>query len=437
MTSLHPRDDETLPVAVVGCDFRTASSRWRSRLVMSGEERARLFADLRAGGAVDGFFALETCLRVEWVVSGPSPAWAAELLRAEMLRRLGVERDAHIEPYVHVGEACADHVLGVVLGRESLVQGERQVARQLFLALERARREQTSSRIINGLGTIAGRIAARAGHAGCLADASFGVHSLALCELGRHLPRGGEVVLVGLGAIGRKVQAALSLERRFRVTLCNRTVAPNEQGVVQPLSALPALLAKADAAVVCTGAAMPTLDRAALCARASDRPIVLFDLGIPEQVSRDLPDCAIRLGLDDLTAQARAMLKPEQLRALERHNRLGVNRFKRLCAEPEIAPVLDALRRLNQRLVYEELPAAIDAELGHLDGHDRDKVTRTVRRMLLAYSHDVFAAFRDGTTAPATSDERAFAPCRCAAADADDDQADVTSEAALRGEILV
>ena len=62
------------PLAVVGCDFRVASSQWRSRLVLD-ESEARSIADkLKNNQAADGFVDLNTCNRNEWIVSSPIDA---------------------------------------------------------------------------------------------------------------------------------------------------------------------------------------------------------------------------------------------------------------------------------------------------------------------------------------------------------------------------
>ena len=75
----------TIPLTVVGCDFRRASSRWRSRLVLDREELRGFHRELRSAGGVggadgvDGLLALQTCNRNEWVAAGSDPRWAAGL----------------------------------------------------------------------------------------------------------------------------------------------------------------------------------------------------------------------------------------------------------------------------------------------------------------------------------------------------------------------
>ena len=188
----HARSDvpAVLPLAVVGCDFRVASSAWRSRLILGDEEAETLAGALRLNGAADGFVDLNTCNRTEWIVSGRDPQWAASLLRSQMIQRAGPGSQGWFSPYVHTGEDAAAHLFKVALGQESLVVGERQIAGQLNDALELARARGSSSRILNGLGAAAGRLVQMAFKQGCMAGASVGVHSLAVSWLAGRLEPG-------------------------------------------------------------------------------------------------------------------------------------------------------------------------------------------------------------------------------------------------------
>ena len=133
-----------IPLAVVGCDFRVASSAWRSRLVLADEEAAEIAQGLARNQAADGFLDLNTCNRNEWVVSTLDAKWAVSLLKSHMVQKLGPEAAAWFNPYVYTGDDAARHVLRVAIGQESLVVGERQIAGQLHDALELARTRNTS-----------------------------------------------------------------------------------------------------------------------------------------------------------------------------------------------------------------------------------------------------------------------------------------------------
>ena len=384
-----------IPLAVVGCDFRTASSRWRSRLVLAPEEATELAHSLRRNEAGDGFADLNTCNRTEWIVSTEQPAWVAELLRAQMKQRAGLDEAPWFEPYIHTGEQAAEHILRVAIGLESLVVGERQIAGQLYRALERAREQGTSSRTLNGLGVVSGRLVRAALKRGCLSGAGVGVHGLSLRYLRHRFP--GEarlrVLVVGLGSIGRQVSSLLEGQPGIEPVLCNRTVPPERHARVHPLSALPALLDEVDAAIICSGAPEPILAAAELPARSSERPLVVVDIGIPHQVTREgIPAGVTLAGLDELTEfhqESRAVdrLSDEDC---EREVAYSLSEFRAVCAEPVYAEILDTVHRQHGHLVKEDLPAAV----ADLPDELRARVIEELRSGIRGYTTEVLKAIR-------------------------------------------
>lgn len=385
---------QRLPLALVGCDFRVASSRFRSRLVLPSEEADRMAAALRRNGWAEGLLVLETCNRNEWVVSGAGPEWAVQLLAARMQERLGTEARGVIHPYVLVGEAAARHLLRVAVGQESLVQGERQVATQLQRALDAARRAGRSCRVLNGLGSIAGRLVAIAERRGCIRDATAGVHWLAVRRvLAEKATRGGEprrwrVAVVGLGEIGRKTAGLVAREPDLVPVLVNRT-APEG---VHPLADLPAVLAEVDAAITCTAAPAPVVTAAQLPPRSPDRPLLLVDVGIPEQVARGVAGPGVTVaGLDDLVALAprEPGTNPAEAQALvERATR----EFQRFCAEPEFAGLLEEVRGRHRRLARETLPRLLRQAEG-----DPERLEAELKAVLGRYTNDILRAVREAS----------------------------------------
>ena len=84
---MNDKNRADLSLADVSVDFRIANSAYRGDLVTSDEEKSELFASLRSIDSEAGFMCLETCNRVEWIVSGTDPAWLAELLSAKLISR--------------------------------------------------------------------------------------------------------------------------------------------------------------------------------------------------------------------------------------------------------------------------------------------------------------------------------------------------------------
>ena len=292
-----------------------------------------------------------------------------------------------MEPYVFLGDAAADHIFSVVMGRQSLVVGERQVAGQFFASLEQARDRGGSTRLLNGIGAVAGRLLRNADRAGLLGSHSRGVHVEAIDVLRRRFacrerPR---VAVVGLGAIGRRVRGLAEAETGWCVVPCNRTAPPG--GDVRPLDDLADVLADVDAAVVCTGAPEPTVRATHVAGRSPDRPLLLIDLGIPEQVASDLAQPAERHGLDELGAN-RPEPAPEAADVAGLIGR-AVAELRQYSREPEVRGALADVRRRHRRLVGEELPRLVDERCSDLPEEARGRLVHDLNAALGSFTHDL------------------------------------------------
>jgi len=388
--------DAGCPLAVVGCDFRVAPSRARSQLVLEEHEALHLADELERGGWAEGLVVLDTCNRNEWVVASTQPAWAAQLLVSRMRQRLEPALRERIQPYTYVGDEAARHLFRVAIGQESLVMGERQISGQLFEALHRARLRGTSHRVLNGLGSITGRLVRLAMRRGCLEGSAVGVHSLAVGWLREQLPKGrARVAVIGLGSIGRRLAGILDDDPQFRLVRCNRTV---ESGSgVRPITDLPAVLAEVDAAVFCTAATQALVDPSTL---HSSKALSLVDIGIPEQVAdRDGSRWVRRVGLDQLVEWHQARGCEGSSEACISAGALveqAVGELRRFCHDPVFAPVLERVRARSKGLLSDELPAVLDAQLPALDTVTRNRLEGELKSMIASYTHEVLQAIRDG-----------------------------------------
>jgi glutamyl-tRNA reductase len=384
-----------IPLAVVGCDFRVAPSRARSQLVLEEREALKLADDLERGGWAEGLVVLDTCNRNEWIVASHQPAWAAQLLHSRMRQRLEPELREHIDPVVWVGDEAARHLFRVAIGRESLVVGERQISGQLFDALHRARTRGTSSRILNGLGSIAGRLVRIAMRRGELEASAVGVHSLAIAWLREQLPPGrARVAVVGLGSIGRRVAGILEEDPRFELHRCNRTVEPGSG--VRPITELRDLLSEVDAAVFCTAASAPLLDPEQL---ETQRGLVLVDIGIPEQVAERTGSRWVRrVGLDQLVDwhQERGGESAVHRDAVtDAMVERALRELRRYCNEPAFAPVLERVRGRARELVNDEVPALIGDQLPRLSKAERARLESELKRLIAGFTDETLQAIRD------------------------------------------
>ena len=391
-----------LPVAVVGCDFRRASSRWRSVLVLDEAEATELAANLRAAELASGLIFLNTCNRNEWIVASERPVWTAEILKAQMLARLGKkapEAGPLPVPYTLVGIDAVQHVLQVAVGLESFVLGERQVAGQLNRAFEKARERGMSCSILNRLATCASRLARSVNKTGCFGDLSRGVHSLAYRTLCQALPRksSSKIIIVGLGEIGRKLWGLLAVDNRFSVIPCNRTISPEDQDKILPLSDLSQRIPEADALVVCTGAPDAIILPEQISRRKNRQQLLILDLGIPEQVGpvpADRKDL-LRLGLDQLLCNpCGEPSKQATIGPVEKLVEEALQIFFDYYVKREFAGLLRQVQSGRQRYLSELIPRFVREFQPSLSAQQRSRMEGQLKGLISAYTHTVFNSIK-------------------------------------------
>lgn len=372
-------------VALVGVDFRVASSAWRAALNLSAEERRELTAALRQSAQVDGLVVLETCNRVEWVVATVEPRWSADMLRAVMQERwqaAGLAGSSLPVPYVRTGPAAVGHVLRVAVGLESLVVGEREIAGQWNRAVASARAEGLAAPLLNALQTTVGRTVRKVQRLTHFRHPSRGVHGLALAAAETLPPRPGHkrtAVVAGMGDIGRKT-AQLLQSHGWQVIRVNRT--PGRHADWQPWTTLVAHAARADVLVVATAARTPTVDL-----RGKVAPRLVVDLGAPAQVVA-APGQQV-WGLDELLRLPMALPPDEDVRAARELVEAGVAEFQVECGKREQADLLRAAHDAYDHAAYHRLPRLLESELTELDPERRHKLYLSLRDLLRDVSRQV------------------------------------------------
>jgi len=405
--------DRGIPLVVVGCDFRVASSRVRSCLARDDRLCEDTAAQLRAIGAADGFLELVTCNRNEWIASAAETGWAGQLMATRM-KAVVASLGQSLDPFVLEGEAALRHVLRVAAGRESLVLGERQIAGQLFRALETARARGWSSRVLNGLGTASGRLVRDLDDLEGAARTARGVHSLALSYAAAH--RGGSdrgsCAVVGMGAIGRRLLETAHGAGAWDCVAVNRTPVAGLQARLYGIDALAEVLAGVDVAFVCTGAPHRIISREHLRGRDPARPLLIVDIGIPEQAPReDLPSDVRVAGLDDLTSYVTGVALPEERAVDARIDALideAVARFEVFCATVPYVDILQTIQSQTARLVHGTIPRIIAERLGSMAPAERDSLERELKSAVRGFTAELLDSVK-GTCGCKEEDNG----CRC------------------------
>jgi glutamyl-tRNA reductase len=400
---MKPNKPQEIPLVVVGCDFRNAAVNFRGKLFTTPEARVALHRGICHGEAQCGFAALETCNRVEWIVSTRNTEWIAELLIAQMQNRWTKAFPSESEypvPYVYHCQEAAQHLLRVAAGLESVAAGEAQIAGQLQDALRRARETGMSSDILNGLATTAGHLAKAGLRIGFRSDHRRGVHGMAADFLRQHFGatiRSRTVVVAGMGSIGRKAAEVLESQLGCKTVRVNRTVASLHTAAWQPLSRLAQTLQDADALLVATGSLKPVIEPAHFILNGRGAPLLVLDIGIPRQVDPavdGLKGVEYR-NLDDLIARRADDASLREVRRMEEAIEKELRRFKRFCIERNIVSLLEETQRRRQFFIQSLIPEIVGRDLGELDERKRKQVEAIMKQLISDYTSDSFESIHE------------------------------------------
>lgn len=383
-----------VPLVVVGCDFRTVSSALRELVSNTAEQRYALLEQLHHIDPDAGLLCLETCNRVEWIVSTEQPAWVAHLLSAQMLHRwkaATLQGTALPSPFVWKEEAAVEHLFRVVVGLESLAVGEAQIAGQFQDALQLARDEQTISPLLNRLGTAAGRLAQAAFQQGFRSDHGRGIHGLVVQTILAHRQSDADtcVAVAGMGVMGRKTAQILDGIPGIRVSRWNRSPRP----LCRPLSKLSEETEQLDILVLATGASRALFLPEMLPLEKRRKPLLVLDIGHPRQATAALqehPQVDYK-GIDHFV-QERLGGAPEWSMEMQSVMEEERQDFLRRCRERDWGHLLGRIHQQRHHFVHQRLNSFLDEHFNDLSPSRRRLLVEEIGGLLREYAHDIHGA---------------------------------------------
>ncbi len=408
---LQKKNRPEIPLVIVGYDFKIASSSLREKLTMTREDRRHLLNSIRKMDPTAGLMALETCNRMEWIVSTQIPGWIAEILRARILRLIQksevASRISVPHPKIYREYNALVHVIRVVSGMESLAVGEAQIAGQFQEALRRAQKEKASNRILNRLAHLAGRMARFGYDTGIRSNHKTGIHGMTADYLKNYFGpeiKDRTILVAGMGKIGRKTASLLEESCRRTIRL-NRTIHSQHRGKWEPFYKLNELLSRSDALIVATGAPRPVINHLPLNPK-KNRKFLIMDIGIPLQVSesvRFLERIEYR-NIDDL--QSPRKQSSESSGIFEKKAEQEIRKFRQYCRSRDMTSFLTQLHSFRKDTVYQKISQVLRSELSDLDKKNRDVLEKAIKNLVNEYSFHLFTAFHDAMESFWSEDEK-------------------------------
>lgn len=307
-------------LTIFSLDHTRSSVAEREPFALPPEAEARLGRIARRAAGCQVAF-LATCNRVElivWSEQEEPQSVIAGVLAIGRQHAPGLAERFLALATCHRGDAAMHHLLRVAAGLASRIEGDVQVLGQVRAAYAEAAESGSVGAELHRIFQTALRAGKRVHHETEVGRRRASVGTAAAEVVAAHLPQvsGADVVLLGAGkAAEATARALVALGARLTIVSRDREraegFAREVGGTVAPFEARHALVDRADAAILATGAREPILTGAALhasrgAAARTTHPLLLIDLGFPRNADDGVAalDGVTLLGLQDLAGYA-------------------------------------------------------------------------------------------------------------------------------------
>jgi glutamyl-tRNA reductase len=386
-------------VVVVGLNHRHASLEQLERLAVSADQAPKALLSLTQRTHVAEAVVLSTCNRVEVYALVHRFHGGVADVRAFLCEWGGLApEDLDGLTYEYHDERAAAHLFSVACGLDSVVIGERQVARQVKHALLAARAEGACGSRLGVVFERSLRVARRVRTGTSLDHAASSMLDAGIEAALTHLDTLTDrtVLLVGAGKIGAMAARALGpVAGRLLVT--NRTVERAErladhEAEVLPIDDLASGLAAADLVISSTASTDAVITRDLLervMARRDGWPLVLVDLAVPRDVAGDCGEVDDVVVLD-VDAVSSTVTSAPAVAELTRARAIVAEEVAELTAWQQarsVEPTITALRRRAEQVRADEV-VRLASRLGTLDDRQRAAVEQLTRGIVNTLLHD-------------------------------------------------
>jgi glutamyl-tRNA reductase len=394
----------TSDLLVVGLSSRTVPLEMLELMTVNSDALPTALHDLLGREHIAEAVVLSTCTRTEVYALADGFHGAMADVRNFLVEWSGSRPpDFCDDLYTFYGDEAASHLFRVSSGIDSPLLGEGEIVRQVREAWDAARREGAAGQTLSPLFRHAIEVGKRARSETAIARGTTSLSQAAVAMAAARfdgLP-GRTALVVGAGDMGRGIAHALASTAGVgEILVANRTsskavaLAERVGGRPVQLGDLVTALQGTDLVVTSTGSPDVQLNaddvRCTLPGRRG-RPLMIVDVAVPRDVDPavgELPGVTL-LNMDDVKAFVDTSIahRRQEVGAVNRIVAEEVERFSRLIAHREVAPVVAGLRQFAEQLRQAELDRH-RARLTELTEQERAVVESVTRGILAKLLHE-------------------------------------------------
>lgn len=284
-------------IYTIGLNYKTASVEQREKLSCNQTEYEDILNILKTSTDVKEFMFLSTCNRLEFYTYAPDEKSVFELFKGYV--NLKNRQVSYHNIFIKSKKEAVIHIFKVASGLDSMVIGEPQIVAQFKEAFFKAKKINSSKKIINRLCQSALHTSKRVRHETGISKSAVSV-SYAAVELAKRIfedLKDIKVLLIGAGEMGEL--AAKYLQRSgASIYISNRTyekalnLAEKINANVLRFEEMEKFLHEFDVAIVSTGAQGYILTKnmtERVMRKRHYKPIFLIDISVPRNIE---PSCS-------------------------------------------------------------------------------------------------------------------------------------------------
>ena len=396
----------TLPLLLVGLNYRTAPLEVRERLATSTDALPFAVQHLKTSTGAEEALVLSTCNRVEFLMCGDCLPEQVVAGLAEYSRVPQAQLRKHL--YSYSGDEAVRHLFRVAASLDSMVVGEAQILGQLKEAYAIARECGGVQSRLDALLTRAFAVAKRVRTETMVGSSSVSVASTAV-ELATKIfgsLRGRAVLLVGAGKMIELAMRHLKANGAGETLVVNRTferaqhLARKFEGKALAYESLMEAAPQVDIVITSTGAPEPIFRREhgqEFMQRRRNRPMFFIDIAVPRDVDARMNevDGIFVYDIDDLQ-QVIASHKADRQREAQRAEAIvleEVARFHERLRELHVVPTIVSLQDTMEMVRQAEIER-VRGRLGNLTAEQEQAIETLTRGIVNKILHSPITALK-------------------------------------------